>query len=77
MNYLSCNILQLMPRLRMGIGRPADVSQVPDFVLKRFTAEEQLVIDKRIDDCLVTLFRHIAHRHGVSLELSLALSETS
>lgn len=59
-----------MPRLRIGIGRPADVSQVGEYVLKDFTVEERWVIDHQMDDCLSAMLWHMAQRHGVTLALS-------
>lgn len=35
-------------RLRVGIGRPVHKGQVSDYVLSRFTAEEDLVVTERI-----------------------------
>jgi PTH1 family peptidyl-tRNA hydrolase len=37
-------------RLRVGVGRPAHSSQVVDYVLHRATADEQIEIDRAMDD---------------------------
>lgn len=38
-------LLQVMPRLRIGIGRPTGKTSVDRHVLGRFTTEEQKLLD--------------------------------
>ena len=37
---------QEIPRLRLGIGRPSIGKDVSDYVLEKFTAEEEEVVEK-------------------------------
>ncbi|PLT30870.1 aminoacyl-tRNA hydrolase [Peribacillus deserti] len=38
-------------RIRVGVGRPTDKRSVPDFVLSRFTKDEQELMSKVVDIC--------------------------
>lgn len=42
---ISSRVLQVMPRLRVGIGRPMGKMSVERHVLSRFSSEEQKVLD--------------------------------
>jgi len=37
------------PRIKIGVGRPPDAASVVDYVLSRFTAEEQVVLAGKMD----------------------------
>lgn len=43
---------QQFPRLRIGIGSPPDYMAMPDYVLSRFSAEEQKELPRIIDTAL-------------------------
>lgn len=45
MKHGSSPLLQVMPRLRVGIGRPTGKTSVERHVLSRFSSEEQKVLD--------------------------------
>lgn len=42
-------------QLRFGIGRPAEKSQVGEYVLSRFSSQEQATIDTAIDEAITLL----------------------
>lgn len=42
-------------RIRLGIGRPEDKNQVVDFVLSKFTKDEEAVIKETIKDTIVAI----------------------
>lgn len=46
-------------RLRFGIGRPLDKSQVPDYVLSNFDKSEQLEINNLIDETITLIKQNI------------------
>ena len=49
------SLLQVMPRLRVGIGRPAGQTSVERHVLGRFSAEERKVLDSVLAQSVDTL----------------------
>lgn len=46
-------------RLRFGIGRPAEKSDVPQYVLAPFTPEEQVTLDNKIENAVQELEKNI------------------
>ena len=57
-----------MKRLRFGIGRPADRSQVVDYVLTDFRSSEVPIVHDTVEKC-VDVF------HTIFYELRLGLEE--
>lgn len=57
------NILQILPRLLIGIGRPDSRSEVTDYVLETITSEDRQVIDSAIDTSIHMLLQHIEQKH--------------
>ncbi len=51
---------QKMPRLLIGIGRPADKADVGDYVLDEFTADQASLVDSIMSDALRTMMAHIS-----------------
>ena len=46
---------QAFNRIRIGIGRPSDNIPVEDYVLRPFTTEEKILIDKTIEKVVSTI----------------------
>ena len=44
-----------MPRLMIGIGRPADKADVIDYVLEDFTPDQLSLVDSIMDEALAHL----------------------
>ncbi len=57
------------PRLRLGIGYPADGSDIVDFVLGRFSEDESKVAEKMFDTAAEAAYYALSHR------LQLAMSK--
>ena len=53
-----------MPRIKIGIDRPASRDQVGEYVLENFPVEEQKVINKAITQSIVKIFDHLGKRTG-------------
>ena len=62
-----------MPRIRIGIDRPASRSQVAEYVLTNFPKEEQQVIDKAVNESLEKIADHIGKRTGEDVRRLLQL----
>ncbi len=58
-----------MKRLRIGICRPSDQSQVTDYVLSVFTKEELREIRTVTVDALEFMLRHIQVREHIKHDL--------
>ena len=56
-----------MPRLWLGVDRPADRAQVADYVLSKFESEERKVIYSLVNTCIMKLATHIEKDSGVNL----------
>ena len=62
-----------MPRIRIGIDRPASRSQVAEYVLTDFPEEEQEVIDKAVNQSLEKIANHLGKRTGEDMRRLLQL----
>ena len=62
-----------MPRIKIGIDRPASRDQVADYVLSQFPSEEQQVINKVVKQSLVKIADHIGKRTGEDIRGILQL----
>lgn len=62
-----------MPRIRIGIDRPASRSQVAEYVLTDFPDEEQEVIDKAVNQSLEKIADHLGKRTGEDVRSLLQL----
>lgn len=56
-----------MPRIKIGIDRPARKDQVADYVLETFPQEEQKVINKATTDSIVKVLEHLGKRTGADI----------
>ena len=52
-------MLQVMPRLMIGIGRPADKADVVDYVLEEFTPDQLSLVDSIMSEALRTMMSHM------------------
>uniref|UniRef100_A0A4W6CS46 peptidyl-tRNA hydrolase n=1 Tax=Lates calcarifer TaxID=8187 RepID=A0A4W6CS46_LATCA len=59
---VDCLQTDVMPRLRVGIGRPAGKTSVERHVLGRFSSEEQKVLDSVLVQSVDVLLSHISVR---------------
>lgn len=57
---------QVMPRLRIGIGRPSGQTSVERHVLGRFSQEEQKVLDSVMKQSLDVLLMHLTDSQSQS-----------
>ncbi|XP_057687999.1 probable peptidyl-tRNA hydrolase isoform X2 [Corythoichthys intestinalis] len=57
---MDCLRTDVMPRLRVGIGRPAGEASVERHVLGRFRAEERKVLDSVLVQCVDILMSQLA-----------------
>lgn len=55
------------PRLRIGIGRPPEGTDPAEYVLTRFSAEEQRALDEALDRAVEALETAIAEGIGVAM----------
>ena len=65
-----------MPRLLIGIDRPADKSQVADYVLERFRPAEKQTADSAISEGLCNLIRHLQAKAGIEQDLLAIIKKT-
>lgn len=56
-----------MPRLLVGIDRPASKSQVADYVLSNFSASEKDLIKQTISDCIKVLSDELNSKYRIRL----------
>ena len=49
---------QAFNRIRIGIGKPLNQVPVEDYVLQKFSTEEQVLIDQTIDKIVTDLLGH-------------------
>ena len=66
-------LFQSMPRIRIGIDRPASRSQVAEYVLTDFPDEEQELIDKAVNQSLEKIADHLGKRTGEDVRSLLQL----
>ncbi|XP_038063821.1 probable peptidyl-tRNA hydrolase [Patiria miniata] len=52
----------VMPRLRIGIGRPTNRNAVTDYVLSGFSIQEKERLPPILEECVLTLLDHINKR---------------
>ena len=60
-------ILQDIPRLWVGIDRPVSKSEVADYVLRKFSADERKDISHTLDNCIQALNNEFQKQFGVKL----------
>lgn len=59
---MECLQTDVMPRLRVGIGRPAERSLVERYVLGRFTPEEKKIVDSVVVKSVDLLLTHLSQQ---------------
>lgn len=59
-------------RLRFGIGRPVHKAQVSDYVLHKFDADEELIVDERVKALAANMDKLLADPHGALAKLKVA-----
>ena len=62
-----------MPRIKIGIDRPASRGQVAEYVLSNFPREEQEIIDRAVNQSLEKIADHLAKRTGEDMRRLLQL----
>ncbi|KAL0979607.1 hypothetical protein UPYG_G00187220 [Umbra pygmaea] len=62
---VECLQTDVMPRLRVGIGRPRDQSSVERYVLGRFSQEEQKVLNAVLEQSVNILFSQLTDNQYV------------
>lgn len=60
------SLLQVMPRLRVGIGRPTGKASVERHVLGRFSSEEQKVLDSVLVQSVDLLLSELSQQDSQS-----------
>lgn len=62
-----------MPRIKIGIDRPASRGQVAEYVLSNFPREEQEIIDRAVNQSIEKIADHLAKRTGEDMRRLLQL----
>lgn len=71
-----------MPRLMIGIGRPADKADVVDYVLEEFTPDQLILVDSIMTEALRAMMSHLdktskeLSRESTNLEETEATAST-
>jgi len=59
-------------RIKIGIGRPENKDDIPDYVLSPFNPEERIIVDKAIDKAVKGLVKLIFNEDIVKIQGFLA-----
>ena len=70
------SVLQVMPRLMIGIGRPADKADVVDYVLEEFTPDQLNLVDSIMSEALRTMMSHMEKKCAEITEAKTRTEET-
>ena len=69
-------VLQVMPRLMIGTGRPADKADVVDYVLEEFTPDQLCLVDSIMSEALRTMMSHMEKKCAEITEAKTRTEET-
>ena len=74
--YCKYHMLQVMPRLMIGIGRPADKADVVDYVLEEFTPDQLSLVESIMSEALRTMMSHMEKKCAEITEAKTRTEDT-